>query len=172
MTTNMAVPQVRDFGPRLDERIAYGNLPKWIVEGVPVRGLNVPVYHSQLTKQPPLYAGHSTGVIRNGPFPRQDPNLKVGGGTKKAWPAAGDHKMTSYVPKVPELKDSPYMYSTPATMNPQTQPGRSWKYNVYNTHAKAGFKFWMEEKKPLSASQKYTFGSTKTFHGLGDAPRN
>ena len=25
-------------------RIAYGNLPKWIVDGVPIRGLNIPNY--------------------------------------------------------------------------------------------------------------------------------
>lgn len=163
----MAVPQVRDFGPRLDERIAYGNLPKWIVEGVPVRGLNIP--NQQQLNSPPLFAGYSTGILRYGSVPRQDPNLTAHA-TKSPWKT--DKQMTSYAPKDTELKDNPYVYSTPAIMNPQQIPKRSWKYNVYNTHAKSGFKFWMDEKKPMSKSQKYTFGSTKTFHGLGDAPRN
>ncbi|XP_078001083.1 uncharacterized protein LOC144453631 isoform X1 [Glandiceps talaboti] len=47
-----------------------------------------------------------------------------------------------------------------------------WRSNCYNQHAKQGFKFWLEEKKPFSKSSKYTFGSYRTFLGLGNAPRN
>nr|XP_006813949.1 PREDICTED: uncharacterized protein LOC102806581 [Saccoglossus kowalevskii] len=47
-----------------------------------------------------------------------------------------------------------------------------WRRNLYNSHAKQGFKFWMEEKKPFSKSSKYTFGAYRTFLGLGNAPRN
>lgn len=176
MTTRMAIPDVRFHGSypdRLDERIAYGNLPRWIVQGVDVPGVNIPQanYAKQLNQLPPLYAGHSTGVIKHSYGARPDPKVKAYT-IQMPIPAAGANGYTSYVSKKSPriaLSDSPYVYSA---SHLGTQPKRSWKFNMYNQHAKQGFKFWLEEKKPFSQSQKYTFGSTKTFHGLGNAPRN
>jgi len=158
----------------LDSRIAYGNLPRWIVSGVDVpKDMRIPqmAYAKGLRDNPPLYAGNSTGIIRSAPQPRPDPHVKPHN-LQSPWAEEGGDRYTAYVSRKqsePNLTDSPYAYSA---SHLGEQPKRSWKYNVYNTHAKQGFKFWLEEKKPINKSQKYTFGSTKTFLGLGNGPRN
>lgn len=58
--------------------------------------------------------------------------------------------VTNRKPKI-TLSDSPYVYSA---SHLGTQPKRSWKFNMYNQHAKQGFKFWLEEKKPFSRKLK------------------
>ncbi|XP_033632498.1 uncharacterized protein LOC117294230 [Asterias rubens] len=183
MTTRMAMrsgPPVEpgkmypSYSANLDNRIAYGNLPQWIVAGVDVpKDLQIQqmTYAKSLRVNPPLYAGNSTGIIRSAPQPRPDPHVKPYT-IKTPWAGEGGERYTAYVSKQqsePHLADSPYAYSA---SHLGEQPRRSWKYNQYNTHAKQGFKFWLEEKKPINKSQKYTFGSTKTFLGLGNGPRN
>ncbi|XP_022087670.1 uncharacterized protein LOC110977675 [Acanthaster planci] len=182
MTTRMAMRspsvepgKVHPSQPlHLDNRIAYGNLPRWIVDGMDVPKdvrISQMSYAKELRANPPLYAGNSTGIIRSAPQPRPDPLVKPHT-LKTPWAGEGDDRYTAYISRKqsePNLTDSPYAYSA---SHLGEQPKRSWKYNVYNTHAKQGFKFWLEEKKPINKSQKYTFGSTKTFLGLGNGPRN
>ncbi|XP_071962567.1 uncharacterized protein [Antedon mediterranea] len=172
MTTRMSIPMQRwgtEYNPiALDDRIAYGNIPKWIVQGIDIPNLYDP--NSNFQKQtmlPPLYAGNKTGIIQMSDVrtPRQpDPRKMVKAFSIKTrdLPWAKGDEMSTYL-------DSPYAY---ATSHLGKQPNRSWKFNVYNQHAKSGFKFWVEEKQPVNRSQKYTFGSAKTFLGLGNAPRN
>ncbi|XP_033112243.1 uncharacterized protein LOC117113110 [Anneissia japonica] len=177
MTTRMAIPMERSNSGYhqlgLDDRIAYGNIPKWIVQGMDIPNLYDPqATFKKQTTLPPVYAGNRTGILQANnrrPDPQQ---LKAFTVTSRDLPWASGGKMSSYLPSSKVnimLLDSPYAYST---SHLGQQPQRSWKFNVYNQRAKSGFKFWLEEKKPVNKSQKYTFGSAKTFLGLGNAPRN
>ncbi|XP_071485592.1 uncharacterized protein [Diadema antillarum] len=177
MTTGMAIPRVKiqNSNPlTLDERLVYGNIPRWIAEGVEIQEIRIPqaAYAKQLRTLPPLYSGFSSGIVRYGAAPRQASHVKPVS-LRSPWAGSVGEGLTAYVSRSHEpshYADNPYVYSSPELG--QQSSRRSWRSNVYNQHAKEGFKFWLEEKKPVSKSQKYTFGTYKTNLGLGNAPRN
>ncbi|XP_041468521.1 uncharacterized protein LOC129264583 [Lytechinus pictus] len=177
MTTGMAIPRVKlqNTNPlTLDERMAYGNIPRWIAEGVEIRAVNIPQanYAKQLRMLPPLHSGHGSGIVKYGAAPRQESYVRPVP-LRSPWKGEVGEGLTAYVSKSQNAAmdgNSPYITYASYQMSPQNR--RSWRENYYNQHAKQGFKFWLEEKQPISRSQKYTFGTYKTHLGLGNAPRN
>ncbi|XP_070577161.1 uncharacterized protein [Ptychodera flava] len=175
----------------LDESIAYGNLPNWVANGLPNNDVwlpqttlvnAVPVKYAT-PMFPPIYAGRATKDTT----PRQlEPRMKAH--------SLKTRSLDTTLPWDNEPKMEPRQWS--AYIVEGNRPGRgygrssvasnkniddvyssraksvNWRNNTYNVHAKQGFKFWLEEPKAFSRSSKYTFGSYRTFLGLGNAPRN
>ncbi|XP_070577162.1 uncharacterized protein [Ptychodera flava] len=156
--------------------IAYGNLPNWVANGLPNNDVwlpqttlvnAVPVKYAT-PMFPPIYAGRATKDTT----PRQlEPRMKAHSlktrslDTTLPW----DNE-----PKMEPRQWSAYMASNKNIDDVYSSRAKSvnWRNNTYNVHAKQGFKFWLEEPKAFSRSSKYTFGSYRTFLGLGNAPRN
>ncbi|XP_078001084.1 uncharacterized protein LOC144453631 isoform X2 [Glandiceps talaboti] len=162
--------------PVLDERLAYGSLPNWVAHGLPVSDVWLP----QTTMVNGVPAKYTTPML---------PPIYAGRATKDTAPRLLEPRMKAHSLKVRSLdaslpweaepKMEPRQWSAYTTNNRVIEGIHSarsysggWRSNCYNQHAKQGFKFWLEEKKPFSKSSKYTFGSYRTFLGLGNAPRN
>ncbi|XP_070577158.1 uncharacterized protein [Ptychodera flava] len=185
----------------LDESIAYGNLPNWVANGLPNNDVwlpqttlvnAVPVKYAT-PMFPPIYAGRATKDTT----PRQlEPRMKAHSlktrslDTTLPWdnePKMEPRQWSAYkLPVKRNLVRLPPMIIEEKTGEKEQVASNkniddvyssraksvNWRNNTYNVHAKQGFKFWLEEPKAFSRSSKYTFGSYRTFLGLGNAPRN